>query len=309
MVNNLPNFDNLGGETWRVRRFADPQVKEWSCFNPSIGYQEAQGFVAMFRSSNYWYTDSGNRIELMTENTIKNRTYFSRLDKNLNIVDFIPITYHGFDYALVRGPEDPKIYWRNDRWEFTAVIKEDECPVPKMASFWLDGSDAYLIKIWDSPDPDKAEKNWMASPDENVNFNFVYGANKIYKNGDIKNFSTDARYKGLRGSSNLYKLKDGTYLSLMHKCYVDKVYAYNPHTFGTMKTSTRDYVHLFVRYDEFGKIIGMSHDFHFNGPGIEFGSGLVVADDMVYVSFGVKDLVSYFGKITLEKVMEITHDC
>jgi hypothetical protein len=149
----------------------------------------------------------------------------------------------------------------------------------------------------------------MASPDENVNFNFVYGANKIYKNGNIKNFSKDARYKGLRGSSNLYKLKDGTYLSLMHKCYVDKVYAYNPRTFGTMKTFNRDYVHLFVRYDEFGKIIGMSHDFHFNGPGIEFGSGLVVADDMVYVSFGVKDLVSYFGKITLEKVMEITHDC
>jgi hypothetical protein len=209
----------------------------------------------------------------------------------------------------MRGPEDPKIYWRNGRWEFTAVIKEDECPTPRIASFWLDGPDAYLIKVWDSPELDKAEKNWMSSFEENINFDFIYGANKIYKNGQIKNFSKDDRYKGLRGNSNLYRLEDGTYLSLMHKCYVDKVYEYNPHTFGTMKTSTRDYVHLFVRYENSGKIVGMSQDFHFRVPGIEFAAGLVVVEDVVYVSFGVKDLVSYFGKITLDKVMELINDC
>jgi hypothetical protein len=76
-----------------------------------------------------------------------------------------------------------------------------------------------------------------------------------------------------------------------------------------MKTSTRDYVHLFVRYNDLGEIIGMSRGFHFKGPGIEFASGLVVVGDMVYVSFGVKDLVSYFGKIKLDKVMGILDDC
>ena len=95
----------------------------------------------------------------------------------------------------------------------------------------------------------------------------------------------------------------------MHKCYVDKSYSYNPHTFGTMRVSTRNYVHLFVRYNKLGEIIGMSHDFHFKAPGIEFAAGLVVVEDMVYVSFGVKDLVSYFGKIELNKVMEIINDC
>lgn len=310
MVKNLATFSTYGGETWKVLRFPDSSATEWSCFNPSIGYQKDIGFVCLFRSSNYWYADDGKRLELLAENAVRNRTYFSILDSKMNVTELLEITYHGFNEKLVRGPEDPKIYWRNNRWEFTTVIKEEWCNTPRIATFWLDGSDAHLIKLWESPDPKRTEKNWMTSYGENNAFDFIYGPDIIYKNSkliDLKDKNPDL--SGLRGSSNLWELEDGTYLALTHKCYVDTVYVYNPHTFGIMKTCPRDYTHLFIRLSKSGQILQKTPEFHFRTSGIEFGSGLVVVDNVVYVSFGVKDLVSYFGKIKLDKVMELLNDC
>jgi len=42
---SAPTIHQLGGEIKNVRRLADPNIKEWSATNLSIGYHESTGYI------------------------------------------------------------------------------------------------------------------------------------------------------------------------------------------------------------------------------------------------------------------------
>jgi hypothetical protein len=203
------------------------------------------------------------------------------------------------------------MYYKNGRWELSAVIKEDHAvPFPRIATFYLEGSVANLIKLWPSPNSGATQKNWMV-PYGNSEFDFVYGPNKVYNKNIVTIFDKKMSRltQNLRGGSNLYPLHDGTYLGICHTTRKKETMIYDPMSFGSKRIMLRDYTHSFVRYAPNGTIIQASEEFKFLGSSIEFAAGLVVVDELVHVSFGYKDLASYFGTIELGKVMEALVDC
>ena len=55
--------------------------------------------------------------------------------------------------------------------------------VPRLGTFRVDGNKANLIKIYDSPDLQPIEKNWMPTYKKTSKFDFVYSAGSVYKDG------------------------------------------------------------------------------------------------------------------------------
>jgi hypothetical protein len=309
-MDKFPLFSDLGGSVTKLLRH--PREGDiWSAFNPSIGVSEVGEILCLFRSSNYWHGKDLSRLQIFTGNTVQNKTYIAKMDKDLRVGDLKKIEYRGFDFPITMGPEDAKLYRKSGRWELTAILKEDYgVPVPSVATFYLDGLSAVLIDIHKSPDPKAPEKNWMVPYGES-NFKFLYGPDETYDGKVVKTvkLTTSPHIRELRGGSNLFPLNDGTYLGISHKTYKKILNIYDPMSFGYKDVMVRNYTHVLIRVSKDGEIIQVSEEFQFYGRGIEFAAGLIVIDDEVIVSFGHKDLAACFGRIELSKFMEALHDC
>lgn len=316
-MSNYPLFESFGGSVQKIRRLIDPQIKEWSATNPSIGYSPKGGLVMTFRSSNYIIKSDTGEYLVTTGNKIQNKVYFCELDRNFQIqnlrqVKFDSIPLADDDLKLTRGPEDAKLFWRNGHWHFTAVMKEPYgIPIPRLATFMLKDDFAYFLDLngFANEDNKKAEKNWMAPYSYNENFDFVYGPTQIVKDRELITVRDQSdEIKGLRGGSNLWELSDGTYLAVAHRTYIKKIEYFCSRRFGVVHGETRNYEHRFARYNQWGKLFQMSDPFQFISEGVEFAAGLVVLDDKVLVSFGREDVSSHLASIELSKVMEMLRD-
>jgi hypothetical protein len=309
-MDTYPLFSELGGSVTKLLRHPK-EGDMWSAFNPSIGISEDGEMLCLFRSANYWYGNDLSRLQILTGNTVQNRTYVATIDKDLNIGELKEIEYVGFKFPLTRGPEDAKLYRKNGRWEFTAIVKEDYgVPVPSVATFSLDGLSANLISIHKSPTPGATEKNWMVPYGES-DFKFLYGPDQTYDGHVVTRLKklSSRLIANLRGGSNLFPLGDGTYLGIGHKTYKKLSNIYDPMSFGYRNVLLRNYTHVLMRVSKSGEILQASEEFQFYGRGIEFAAGLVIVDGKVIISFGHKDLAACFATIDLDKFMEALHDC
>ncbi len=309
------SFESIGGTVKKALRFVNPDDKNWSAFNPSIGMAPDGSMAMTIRSSNYILKPEIGKYEVITGNLVRNKTWFCKVDENLEIsdlseVNYYPVSYLDVSVKMVRGAEDAKLFWRDGSWQFTAVLKEPDfgIPIPRIGVFKFDGKNAQLIEIehFDKESPDVAEKNWMTPYEKNPNFDYVYNETSVIKNNELlKVRETSEIIKNMRGGSNLWDLGDKTYLGLTHQTFVKWINYYDAQSFGYVKSHVRDYFHYFVRYDYFGKIVEISPAFKFLNPGVEFGSGLIVNNKNVIISFGQNDRTAYLGKISLNSVLKI----
>lgn len=312
-MTDYPLFDSFGGEIKKVRRYIDPENKNWSAFNPSIACSP-DGKLSMFiRSSNYVVTK--NAAYVVTEgNKIQNRTYLCDLTDDLEIenirrINYSEVPFQDTDLKIIRGPEDAKGYWRNGSLEFTAVMKEPNgIPIPRLTRFQLVGNRAEFIDLngFIGEDKQRAEKNWMATYTVNPTFEYVYSPTQVIKDRElitVRDLTEEIR--GVRGGSNLWDLNDCTYLAIVHKTMADKFQYYDPNRFGVVSSEKRNYEHRFARYDCEGRLFQLSDPFQFIGYGIEFAAGLVIVGEDVLVSFGKNDASSYLAKISFSKVMSM----
>lgn len=299
----------LPSEIINLKRLAEEDTKEWSCFNPSIGYSPKKGYAIAFRSSNYVILKPHGELHVTNGGKIRNRVYFADLDKNLKIKNFRRIEMPS-NIEIERGIEDPKLYWRNNAWHFTAVMMEKHTPVARVCVCKLDPRAKKVVEIttYDGPNPDKPEKSWLVpntTPSEH--FDFVYGPHSIVKgNKIIQSMSTERRTANLRGNSHLVEQKDGTYLAVMHRLWTKVTRGYSPNVFGMVDGLDKNYSHYFVRFDRFGSVIEMTPGFQFISAGIEFAAGMIEYHDKLVVSFGKEDVSSHLSiidKSLVEKMM------
>lgn len=315
---NTPSFSDLGGEIWRIRRFADESDKRWSAFNPSIAYSPEQGYVVMFRSSNYFLDPKmGNAVPTI-DSRIRNRLWIANLSDDFQVIESTmrEVKFPDPEIEFKRGVEDARLYWRDGGWEFSAgLIEQISDMKPRLAvfrinTFKLDGEVGSFRTLLGDGELQKVEKNWMPTYEINPNFDFIYGPNAIYKHGvgPIKVREMVPEISGLRGGSPLWLLDSNEYLTILHKCKTTLVTRYNPRLFGVETVKVRSYVHCFAKYNYKGVLTGVSDEFIFDEGGIEYSSGLVVHNRDVIVSYGKKDVASYLGKIKLTKVLEMIKD-
>lgn len=314
MKTSFPTFESLGGSTWKIRRFADPEETRWSAFNPCIAYSPKHGNVVMFRSSNYFLDPEYGTAVATVGSRVQSNIWIGSLDENLEIIESTmrKVDFSECGMTFKRGAEDGRLFWREDSWWFVAGLKEDGIYYPRIGLFKLDENyKATLVEVMNDGWLYWVEKNWMPPYEVNQNFDYIYSPTGVYKSGIGPVELRDMTYKtkGVRGGSCLWDLGDGTYLALVHKAYMEVTEEYNPRTFGRSPKRIRTYTHCFARYSNEGRLIALTDEFTFHAKTIEFGAGLIIDGDDVIVSYGYRDVSSYLGKISLSKVMEMLDEC
>lgn len=312
LVMKFPVFTDLGGETWRILRFADENDKRWSAFNPSISYSPKEGYAILFRSSNYFFDPKTTDVVATVGARLINNIWMAKLSSDWQIIEetMTKIDFSESGITFLRGAEDARLYWRDDGWEFTACLREPQVPLPRIGKFRLTSNKAKLIDVFNDGELYDVEKNWMTTYDKNPNFDYVYGPTSVYMNGigvkqvrEMKDSIED-----IRGGSPLWDIGNSEYLAIVHESDITSQSVYSPRMFGYAEVVIRRYYHRFAKYNINGKLIGVSPKFKFDGVRIEFAAGLVVSGDDVVISYGYKDVASYLAKISLKTVMEMIED-
>jgi hypothetical protein len=75
------------------------------------------------------------------------------------------------------------------------------------------------------------------------------------------------------------------------------------HAGADFADTSRVYLHRFVSLDDEFRITGISPQFIFRAPGIEFAAGLAILDNSVIVSFGVADRECWLARLPLDRVI------
>lgn len=298
----------IGGRITNLRRFAQPDDKTWSLFNPSI-CQSPDGRLAMsFRSSNYVILDTGE-LYVTNGGKIRNQVWFCDVDNNLEILNLRRITVPTKLIDTTRGLEDPKLFWRDGSWHFTATLLEEHTPVARMVLCTLDAdatevTDIEVLGGWEVKKP---EKNWMLPTlMESTHFDFVYGPNAVVLGKQIVfTMTEDPRFTGLRGSSHLVEQDDGTYLAVMHKFWASTQPVYLPDRFMAVTAKDKNYAHYLVRISPYGDIVEMSAPFQFISRGIEFAAGLAEVGNNFVISFGKADVASHLCIVPRDRALKM----
>jgi hypothetical protein len=305
-MEQYPTIDDLGGSIIDLRRLIKPDDKKWSATNPCIA-KGKKGFSIAIRSSNYVITPDGAYTVTTANETIKSQFWFADLDKEFKLKNLRMIDVSGLDVPIVRGLEDPKLFWAGDHWKFTAVMMETHTPVARMVVGDLDKKATKVLSIekFEGIDYKRPEKNWMVPPTPNENFDFIYGPNAVVKNGVLSTYLTDNKeISALRGNTNLLDLQDGTYLSVVHRMFGKTSNTFSRQTFGTVHSHERNYVHYFARYNQLGHILSLSKGFNFYQPGVEFAAGIVSYEKDFVISYGSKDVSSHLAFLSQDKVLK-----
>jgi hypothetical protein len=229
-----------------------------------------------------------------------------------SVTKILPETLIELDYSdagieIKRGPEDGRLYWVQDHWEFTAGLKEPSVELPRIGRFRVDGTSISLMKIYESGKLYDVEKNWVSTVDATGDFDYIYNPISTYKDGigPIVVREVSSSIRDVRGGTQLVPIGDGEYLSVIHEAIVREVRMYIARYFGYRQVRVRKYVHKFAKYSSAGKLIGLSDPFVFTGARIEFASGLAKKGETLYVSYGHQDVASYIAEINLKTAMEM----
>ncbi len=296
-----------GARVQYLRRLVDKKDKLWSAFNPSIGVDDKGNYAVAFRSSNYVILDSGELF--VTEGgMIQNNVWFAEFSKDLELQNLRKINFSNCGVKIKRGVEDPKLLWRDGKWQFTGVMMEKHTPVARHCFCEMDDKATKVVRVhtYGGVEPKKPEKNWMTSYKKPTKFDYIYGPNAIVKdNKIILTMHENKEFTGLRGNTHLLDLGDGTYLCVMHKLWSKTYEMFSERHFGAIKAKEKDYFHYFARFDENGTMIELSEPFKFISYGIEFAAGIVERNGEYVVSFGKDDIESYLAFFPKKEVMQM----
>ncbi len=299
-----PLWADLGGSVLDLPQL-DPEPG-WRTFNPSPGVSPTGELALTLRSSNYDLDqDTG---ELYTGGApIRSRGWCARLTPDLQLVEPRQIRWDPAGPPVVRGTEDPKIYWR-DGWRFTAVMQEPaHTPRARVVEYRLDvdTGDATWVRGWPGPSPSRPEKNWMLPYEPSPYFDWVYDARSVLADGQVVVRRDDDDPRGLRGNTNLWRLPDGEYLAAVHRLYVAQTGPVRARTGRLLQGLRKDYRHQLALFDARGRLVELSPELSFTRPGVEFAAGLCVHGGDLVVGVGVGDATAHLATIPLDRALSL----
>lgn len=303
----VSTFEELGGQTRRIRRLVNKDDKTWSAFNPSIGISDTGKLAIALRSSNYVILEHGE-LSVSTGGPIKNQVWFSELNDEFEFENLRKLDFSAAGIDVSRGVEDPKLLWRDGRWIFTGVFLERNTPIARNCVCYPDKKMTKVEKIEVLPgiDAGRPEKNWMTAYVKPENFDYIYDANAVVIGDKVIHTLRDAPgLNALRGNAHLIPYDNGTYLGLMHQLKIKRFDKVSQTTFGVMHYVHKFYTHVVMRFDEYGKPIEMTDHFTFDGDGIEFAAGLIEYGDDYVISYGRDDLTSHLATIPQKKLRRL----
>lgn len=191
-------FQDMGGTSRNLLRFAEKDDKLWSAFNPSICRNPDGQLAMVFRSSNYLLGDMQLYTSLTTGYDIHNKVYFCELEVSSDskaeliiksppqLLIFNPIeisTDNIKNYKhYKRGVEDCRLLWRDGAWHLLGVVLEAHVPVARQGLFQVDlaSKTAETCGIYASVEESRVEKNWGAlAVGTTDQFDFIYSPDVV----------------------------------------------------------------------------------------------------------------------------------
>lgn len=305
----IQSVKDFGGSVVEIAKYVDNNDHGWYATNPSIAYSPKYGYAVTLRSTNYYIEKETGIFKITSGNEIKSTIWYSELDKKFRIKNLRKIDTSKIPLPIIRGLEDPKLFWKDNKWYFSAVIFEPGyINVPKMCLCTLDPETNSVVDfvLFTGPEINRMEKNWMFPSENNDNFDFIYSANAKIKNNIMTTIIMNhIELDDLRGNSNLLKINNDLYLAILHKKYILKTNWF-PNDKGEMQPAgIKDYQHYFGLYDKTGRLIEISQPFRFMSPGVEFAAGLSEYKNDYIVSFGKEDTSAHLAFIPKESIKNI----
>lgn len=307
---DYPYLEDFGAKLVHLMDYPEPEVKEWTALNPSVGWSKEDGHICLIRSSNYKIHPTSREFEILTSGDIRTHTWICNLDSETwEVSNLREIKIIGGP-AVPRGIEDGRLFRRDGVWYMHGVMLERAHTVPARIAVYrldLEANEAHFIEKLEGPNIDRPEKNWMTTFNAaNPNFDYIYSPTGIRKDGlFISKPNTNAEIALVRGGSSLLELDGGGYIAVTHTVY-DKKEQFAEDGYIKQRM-TRRYTQQLVRFDNYGKIIELSPEFLFEGYPVEFAAGIADADDNFVISYGVEDSSANLAIIPKKNVMDMLY--
>lgn len=281
-------------------------LKGWNCMNPSIlffkdklyfsvrcvNYTLFNSVLFPVRSQPTIYCENEGKLRSVNFVGILNENDFSI--ESIGIVDTSKLDTKPLWNFI--GLEDARLVSWNGRLSLCGVrrdFKKDGTGRMELSTIEKDDDkwneiSRERIEIPDHDD-NYCEKNWMPFLDKPGIFLRNISADELINmNRNIKNICNHIVLpSGLRGDSQIVRYSNDGYIGLIHECQLNLLDK-------STNARTGKYLHHFIILDNDGKIIGITKSFQYsNDFNIEFGCGLAIKGDNVYVSFSEMDLAAF----------------
>lgn len=269
-------------------------------FNPSI-HLSRDGPVMAVRSTNWEFIRHRHYRVNAPDGVPRSATYLLRLDSALNPESVVLLEDQtdrtGEVESQFRGYHDLRLFEHGGRLRAIAhTLDFSPSGLPQMALLDVDGHSLTKRRLL-SDGKTRAEKNWSpAIWNGELFFVHSYCPMVLFRWDGAQLLPAGQRSDtgppvaaDFRGGSQLVPIERG-YLTVVHAGA----------DFGD---TSRVYLHRFVSLDEEFRITGISPQFIFRAPGIEFAAGLAILDNSVIVSLGVADQECWLARLPLDHVM------
>lgn len=293
------DIQSIGTELRIYGEIDDPAMRY---MNPSIAFDGDRLWIAI-RSCNFavhrdgeWYFRDGSaysRTEVIGGEVNPETLEVFDLNK-LKLSNDSPKT------ILTAGLEDVRLFCRKDGmhaigFESDRLSRSLHNASAGMAEYLIDGNKLVYLRSLDKPNKEIVEKNWSPTDKPSKNFDFTYSPTQTWKDGKVFG---EAYTGNVHGGTQLFKQKDGTFLSIVHE-----------KNSNGARGSVYDkyvYTHYLAKHDVNGIITQLSEPFNFGtGYNIEFAAGLVEYDGSFIVSFGIHDCKYALAKIKKDRLMSL----
>jgi hypothetical protein len=244
------------------------------------------------------YMMSLNNILSRTE-TVRTKNAILRLDNKMNPESNLIFMHESIDSRLAKetnilGLEDIRLFEYDNKIKCISTSREYSTNSTNsivIADYNLDTNTIENGSIIESPDLNACEKNWIPIGNKIIYKWYPLQIGQITNNKlSITNtIQTPIIFKHLRGSSNVVEYKN-EYWSVVH---------------GVKYTTPRKYYHMIVVMDNEFRINKYTVPFYFETYSIEYCLGLLIDNDIIYMSASRNDSNPMIVKVHIKDLNKL----
>ena len=299
--------DTMDARTWTTELPAGHEPH-----NGSITYCSNTWFLAV-RTANYGYSKVFKRLEVPGgPSHVDSATWLLELDDDFRISERTILSdaaYRDISGPARNGFTDPRLFeWKDQLWGLWSaerVLSDDWSNIRNtMALGLIEDTEMKQIKFLASPHGRAREKNWMPwIIAEELRFVYALANMEVYRlrEGTLELLhaaaAPDPQLCGYSGSSQLQPW-GSDWICVAH-------YAARAIRAASAQFIPSFYLHRFVVVSSDFTIKALSPEFFLEHKGTEFCAGLVIRDDSVILSYGVRDCESRIMRMPIGKVNEL----
>jgi hypothetical protein len=154
------------------------------------------------------------------------------------------------------------------------------------------------------------EKNWMpildqpfhyvkwSNPTQVVSVDISSKKENTCKTEFLDESSFKEGYSDFRGGSQVIPFGPDKYIALIHETYLFK---------NHLIQKNAEYKHRFLIWDHNWNLIHISPSFHFLDGQIEFGVGMTIDSEKVYITFSFQDNVSFVLRLPIQTLIQFIY--